>query len=115
MKIDEKMQDPGADVYYSKEFRDTLEAHMAWLRVQDGGQIDDVEPQKADVYDGDLFGYLIFLKINPRYHWVVMRANNMFSPTEFGPGVTSLLIPKLSLIETLRQAQKSTGTGTIDF
>lgn len=115
MKIDELMQDPGPDVYYSKEFRDTLEAHMAWLRVQDGVQYDDVSPQKADVYDGDLFGYLIYRNINPRHHWVVMRANNMFSPTEFGPGVEQLLIPKLSLIDTLRQAQKSSGTGSIDF
>lgn len=115
MKIDDKMQEPGPDVYYSKEFRDTLEAHMAWLRVQAGAQFDEVEAQKADVYDGDLFGYLIYLKINPRYHWVVMRANNFFSPTQFGPGVTQLLIPKLSLVDTLRQSQKSSGTGTIDF
>ena len=115
MKIDERMQDPGPDVYYSKTFRDTLEAHMNWFRTHPDTSVEQVEPHQADIYDGDLFGYLIYLKIDPRYHFVVMRVNNFFSPTDFGPGVVELLVPKLGLVDTLRQTQKSAGTGSIEL
>lgn len=113
MKVDEHMYEIGADVFYSKEFRDTLESHMDYFRKSRDTRAMDVDPQKAEVYDGDLFGFLLYAKIAPKLHWVVMRVNNFFSPTEFGPGVTSLLIPKTGDIESLRQSQKSSGTGTI--
>ncbi len=113
MKIDDRMYSPGADVYYSKEFRDTLESHMDYFRKSSQTRILEVDQHKANVYDGDLFGFLLYSKIEPYLHWVIMRVNNMFSPFEFGPGVTNLMIPQDTLVEQLRQSQKSTGTGSI--
>lgn len=113
VKIDADMYDAGADIWYSKEFRDTLESHMAYFRTAASTQPVDVDPQKAEVYDGDLFGYLLFIKAEPRHHFAIMRVNNWFSPTEFGPGVEVIYIPNVTEMEQLRQSQKSTGTGTI--
>lgn len=113
MKIDELMADAGPDVFYTKEFRDTLEAHMSYFRTSDSVRTLDVDPLQAEVYDGDLFGFLQYAGIELKYHWITMRLNNFFSPTEFGPGITTLKRLEPRIIEQLRQSQKSAATGTI--
>lgn len=115
MTLDDKMVDPGADVYYSKEFRDVLEAHMAYLRGLTSTVSSLVDGHDADVYNGDLFGYLQYKGMAPMYHWVTMRLNNFYTPIEFGRATKSLLIPNTSEIDALRQSFKSTGTGVIDL
>jgi len=113
VKIDDLMVQPGPDVFYTKEFRDTLEAHMAYFRSSPDVKPLDVDPLQAEVYAGDLFGFLQYAGVEMKYHWLTMRLNNYFSPTEFGPGVTTLLRLEPRVIEQLRQTQKSAATGTI--
>lgn len=113
MKIDDLMEEPGPDVFYSKEFRDTLEAHMAYFRTSSAAKEFDVEPLQAEVYDGDLFGFLQYMGIEAKYRWFIMRLNNFFSPTEFGPGIATLLRMDTRSLEQLRQTQRSSATGTI--
>lgn len=115
MKINDKMVDPGAEVYYSKEFRDMMESHMAYLRALPSTQADLVQPLDADVWNGDLFGYLTYKKIPMKYQWVIMRVNNFYTPLDFSKTTTQLLIPSFSEVDSLRQSWKATSTGVIDF
>lgn len=110
MKINSLMFSPGADLYYDKAFRDTMEAHMEYFRSSRKTQVYDVDPQRAVVYQGDLFGFLLEIKIQPQYHWIVMRMNNFFSPYEFGPQVHSLMIPSNAEVDRLKQTQKIGGS-----
>lgn len=115
MKINEKMINPGPDVFYQKEFYDVLESHMNFLRAHPDNVVVQVDSHRADVFDGDLYGFLQSAQIASKLHWTIMRMNNMFSPYDFGPGVQTLIIPDERAIESLRQTHKSTNTGAIEL
>ncbi len=110
MQIDKDMADPGADEYYTKAFRDTLEAHMTYFRESSKTRTIDVEPNRAVVYEGDLFGYLAERGIPMKEHWITMRVNKMFSPYEFGLATTMLLIVDSGDITSIQQSARSGGS-----
>jgi hypothetical protein len=109
MKIDAKMINPGADIYYDKAFRDMLESHLPYLRTHVKTRTMQVDPQRALVYEGDLFGYLLESHVDVQRHWVTMRTSGFFSPHDFTPETLELLIPDGGEIESLRQAHTATG------
>ena len=109
MKIDNTAVDPSADVYYDSAFRYMLESHVTYLRTHTSSQSLEVSPQRALVYEGDLFGYLFECRVPIHLHWLAMRLSGFFSPHDFGPACETLVLPGESEVEYLRQAHMSTG------
>lgn len=107
MKINEKMFNPGADVYYNPAFRQVLESHMAFFRTHYKTRALQVEPQKALVYAGDLYGYLLESNVLPVMHWIIMRTSGLFSPTQFDIETEQLMMPDAELIEQIRQSHNT--------
>lgn len=109
MKINKAMFNPGPDVFYDKSFRDTLEAHMTFFRESPKTHAMQVEPHRATVYEGDLFGYLSERLYAPAQHWLIMRVNGFFTPHAFGLATEELLIPDTTEVEFIRQGFMATG------
>jgi hypothetical protein len=99
----------GADIHYDKAFRDMLESHLEYLREHPKTRTIQVDPQRALVYEGDLFGFFLEARIEMQLHWVSMRVSGLFSPHDFTPETGNLLIPDSGELESLRQAHTATG------
>lgn len=107
MLVDDLMFNEGLQDYYDPSFRDTLEAHLPYLRASDQTYKVTVPEFSTVVYNQDLFGYLLELKIAPNLHWVVMRMNNFYSPYDFDVNCTQLLVPSTKEVEILRISWKT--------
>ena len=99
----------GENIFYSKGFMDVLESHMNYFRTSSNSNVVQVDPKKTSIYNGDLFGYLNEIGISQKYHWVIMRINNMFCNSDFGSNVLSLTVPDQNEIEQIRSAYVATG------
>lgn len=112
MQIDNLMYSEGSLDFYDPSFRDTLEAHITYLRAASNSYTINVSLIDTVVYNQDLFGYLIRYKVPAYLHWLVMRMNNLFSPYGFNESFTILLIPSSKDVEILRQSWKTTALVT---
>lgn len=106
MLVDDLMYSPGPDIYYDDGFRNVLEDHMTYLRTSAVTKNVEVDVLSSYKYQADLFGYLYLRNIPAFLHWVVMRMNRMTEPMEFGPSITTLLLPDPNMIEQIRQSHQ---------
>lgn len=107
MKLLNSLIDPGADVYYTAEFRNVLEDHMTYLRNHAENTVLSIEPNIGYKYLGDLAGVLHHYRIPYQLHWVVMRMNNMTSPIDYRDTMLTLDIPSFSAVDKLRTTHKT--------
>lgn len=110
MSLLELMTDAGANDYYDRDFKHTLEAHMAYLRAASSTTTVAISAYQTVTYKGCLYDLFTELGLPPYMHWVTMRLNDFISPRDFGEGVTSLLIPSPTELEQLRQSWAATQT-----
>jgi hypothetical protein len=102
------MYPEGLSDYYDPSFRNTLEAHLAFLRTSAQTYTIPVPAFSTVVYNQDLIGFLLESKIAPQLHWLVMRMNGFYSPYDFDARCTVLLIPQSKEVDILRQSWKTT-------
>lgn len=107
MKIDSEMPTDGSVDYYNESFRYVLESHMSYLRTLASTAQVVVPPIDTAIYNNDFFGYLNSRHISQCYHWVIMRVNNYFSPSDFTDGVGTILLPDMTVLEKIRQSWNS--------
>lgn len=107
MKIDSLIVEDSPVNYFSDEFRRVLEDHMSFLRSDSSTRIVSIEPMNAYRYEFDLFGLLRELGVSQYMHWIVMRLNNLTSPTDVTKSLTQLLIPNAGVIDKIRQSHFS--------
>jgi hypothetical protein len=89
--------------FYSEAYRNTIESCLSLLKVHHKTREVKLDPHKSRIYRYDFYTYLRHtVGINPEYHWIIMRLNDMLSPRDFDENVTQLLIPDESY---LRQVQ----------
>ena len=103
LKINSKMIETGAEVYYTKEMMDILESHMLYLREHQNTTKININDKELEVYKGDLYGYLTNMKVPMFLHWVIMRMSGMHSTFDFGPTYSTLLIPSETVVDKIRQ------------
>ena len=104
MKVDDYMVNSGNSDYFNPLFRYTLEAHVPYLVGLPSTRSISVDPHDTIVYNQDLYGYLLAVGVLQCYHWITMRVNGYFSPTEFDSSATLILIPNSNELESLRQS-----------
>lgn len=100
----------GNNTFYSKGFMDVIESHLNYFRNSPNSYMVQVDAKKLSIYDGDLFGYLNERRVEQHYHWIIMRVNNMYSNSDFGPGKNTLIIPSDTEIEQIRSMYIATGS-----
>lgn len=72
--------DEGHNYYYSDEIKLLLETHVEYFRREGNFAYFNVTPIIAYRYEGDFYGLLTALNVPQKYHWIVMRVNNLNSP-----------------------------------
>lgn len=108
MKLDDLMPADGSQDYYNQGLRNSLEAHLSYLRNSKSTTTQMVDQHQVIVYHGDLFGYLTMAGVKACYHWVIMRLNGLHSPRDFDERITALQIPDERELERLRVSWKAT-------
>jgi hypothetical protein len=106
----------GDDLYYEMRFRNIVETHLNILK-REAVAFTDVAPDKIYQYEGDFYGLLSEMGIEPQYHWIYLRVNDMTNPNQFGKAVRDpyrraytfgLLRPNPNGITELRTAYLAT-------
>lgn len=110
-KVDRFMTDGGPAVYYDDGFRQVVEDHMTYLRTHPKTTLLTLDATKLGTlykYEADLYGFLSEFGVPRKLHWIVMRMNGYFSPTELEMSLTSLMVPDGTIVEQLVQTHRST-------
>lgn len=102
MPIDNLMIDAGPDLHYSPEWHTTIESHLRWLIEHPTTVVQNIDPQNAYKYEADLWGLLSNETIPMYMHWIIMRMNGLVTPTDFTADMTTLLIPRVETISSIR-------------
>ena len=101
--IDNLMVSDGPAVFYDEDFKIVLESHLTYFRNPANNTVVPVASNDAYRFEGDLYGLLHSYNIQPQYHWIIMRVNEITAPYETTESLSHLLIPNTDLIENLRQ------------
>ncbi len=83
---------------YDPKWLRTMESLLADLLKEPGTTTTPVEPMLAQRYQGDFYGLLLAIGIQSRYHWVIMRANGMNTPTDFDGLGFQMVMPSTAFI-----------------
>lgn len=110
MEINNIAIDEGPSIYYRDSFRAVLEDHLGYLRGHEETTVYTIEPNIAYQWTADLFGFLNSKAVPAYMHWIIMRMNNMTSPTEMGEKVQTLLVPSSKTLSTLAKIQRVKGS-----
>jgi hypothetical protein len=102
LSVQTDMINLGPSIYYEEDWHIVLESHLLLLMNVANGTPLAVNAHDAWKYEGDLWSLLQAYGQDPTYYWPIMRANGMYSPNEYKPTMTSLLIPSTQTIEQLR-------------
>ena len=106
--------EPYALGYFSLGFQNMMENHIPEIRAKSSTQNFRVDQAMVNKYEGDLFAVLYRMAIPSKYHWTIMRLNNMMSPTEFNQNTVNILLPDYEYIDqlfTIYNSTKNIGIG----
>jgi hypothetical protein len=101
MTVLSQMSSSGSDFFSSARWRQIVESHLTWLRARNESDIVVVQPHVALKYHGDFYGALIESGVPQYLHWVTMRMNGLYSPTEFKGETVVLMVPSTDTIQQL--------------
>lgn len=99
----------GASIYFTDKFRLMIEDHLLLLRSMTTNrlyQVTDYDHGALNRYVGDFNGFLKYLGISPKYHWVIMRMNGFASRFDLDTDITMLTMPDYDYIDKLAQLCK---------
>jgi hypothetical protein len=112
MQVDSLMVDDGSATYYTDEVRNTLEDFMTVFRTSPTTQSVPVDPGDAQRFEYDFYGLLTYMSVPMKYHFAVMRTNNMVAPTDYRAYMLTYLMPDQGEIDRIVQTLNSTSTTT---
>lgn len=79
--------------YYSKDFTNELDKFVSFFKSANSTINQMVSSTDGYRYKNNLTGYLFSINVRLSLHYLVMRMNGIDSVYDFGPHVTSLLLP----------------------
>ena len=97
--IHSAMLDFSNDVFMTEAYRRLIEQHLPYLRGHEETSYYEIPPDLAFKYDGNLYGLLAELKVEPRWFWTIMRLNRLERPSHYR-GI-DLSKPPIAVIERL--------------
>ena len=85
--------------YYDAAFRRVLEDYLPTLIETSATQ--DVDSFMSYKYEGVFFDFLQHMKIPHSQHWIIMRVNDMTSPTQFDGRMKTMKMPDFATVEEI--------------
>lgn len=110
-EIEKTIIENGKNNYYTYDVTNQLEKFIPYLKTAASTIVKIVQMQDSYSYNGNLTSYLLKVGYGLKFHYPIMRMNNMKTIYDFGPSVTMLLIPNedtLTKIYTLILTEKGT-------
>lgn len=107
MLIDQFLIQDDSAIYYDPDFRNMIEDHLSFLRVNTSTRVEQIDPHDALVNEFDLFSYLLARGYKAYQHWIIMRMNFMTATTDMNADITQLLIPDPIVIGQLMSSFKT--------
>lgn len=92
----------GVLTFYTEEMRTTLEMHIPFLLAGNRSTVVPVDPHMAYQHEYDFNSLLLAINLPYHLHWITMRLNGMFSPSEYTRDMLSIVIPDPAVIEHLK-------------
>lgn len=90
------------DAYHDPKFLLIIETHLTQLRGSEGAKLLPIAEQQGFKYEGDFYGLLDDLKIDKKYHFIVLRVNDLLSSADYKGDLTHITLPSLSQVEILK-------------
>lgn len=94
--------------YSNGKFRLVLEDHLPLIVRSDKTHYLDVSPDEAQHYVNNFYGLLTAMRIEYKYHWIIMRCNGYTNPHDFDGVMGKLLYPDVSMIDSLYGTWRTT-------
>jgi hypothetical protein len=88
--------DTPESVVLDERFYVHLETHVEYFKNKSTTDVVTITSLDREKYKGDLYGLLLFLGIERKYHFLVMRVNDMVSSSDYDGAKDSLRIPNVS-------------------
>ncbi len=87
--------------YYEKSFRQIIEDHIGFLQIRYTDNEVSVAPHIAYKYDRNFYGLLKELNYPNYLHWIILRANGFYNPSDYNYHSVVITVPDFSFIEQL--------------
>jgi|JI8StandDraft_1071087.scaffolds.fasta_scaffold62370_2 hypothetical protein len=101
----DRLKGDGVLTYYTEEMRTTLEMHIPFLLRNNRSTVVPIEPHVAYRHEYDFNSLLLSLNLPYHLHWITMRMNGMFSPSEYTKGMLSIIVPDAAIVEQIKSIQ----------
>jgi hypothetical protein len=102
-KLTDRIDVSTPEVYYDPKFRLLIEQHLSSLINYRGNVYLTLTPMEAEVWQGNLYGYLFSQGVPIHQHWIIMRMNGMDSTLDFSNELETLILPDMEQINRLRE------------
>lgn len=110
-RLDKLKQKRTDNLYYEDDFRQTLELCLPQLKTHSGTRRIEINKHHARIYEHDFYTYMLqVVGIQREAHWIIMRVNDMLSPTDFHRDMTSILVPDQGEIRKMMTSVKTVAT-----
>lgn len=90
------------ETYYNEDFLHMLESHMTLIKQSQNGLILPVSALQKGKYEGDFYGLLDDLRVDKKYHYIVMRFNGLISSADYAGDSDTVMIPDYGLIDNIK-------------
>jgi hypothetical protein len=101
LTLSEKLSSIGDVDYSDVTFRLLLEDHLPNIKLSDQATVLDVDPSESMHYKNNFYGLLSAMRIEQKYHWIIMRANGIENTLTFDGIMSKLLHPDLNMVDSL--------------
>ena len=92
----------GNDLYYHSDFRSVVEDHLSYISNHPDTKTIVIEDGQAYRYENDWEGLMQAVGVPPQLRWITLRLNGYRTPLEYSRENTTLKIPHLQTVESLR-------------
>lgn len=102
------MINDGRGIIYEQDFRDFIETNLQYIINHRSTISTRIKHDIAFKCRGDFYKVMFSLNVEPEFHWVNLRINNMTSPMEYKGEVEDLdiLLVSLEVLNDLIQSYR---------
>jgi hypothetical protein len=108
MTVLSEMSASGPAFFFTQTWRLLVESHLTWLRARNESDIVVIQPHIGYKYEGDLYGALTECRVPQYLHWIIMRMNGLYSPSDFNGTGVSLMVPTIDTVQQLAAVANTT-------
>lgn len=90
------------DVYNSNDYKVMIESHLNYLIGLKTNNVSYITQQQNYKFEGDFYGLLNEMKIDKRFHYAIMRVNNLSNSNDYKGDRDFITVPSLTELNLLK-------------